>query len=1603
MLFRASHGGPQADGVSLSEEDRTGVTFSKPTFNTVSFISQHVDYTGTLYSNLRDLEGKDTLAFELIQNADDVSSANWIRFDIRDDALVVQNDGQFTDCGDVASPECSLESTRGVKCDFHRFRKIAGRGKRREENTTGAFGIGFISVYQITDKPQLRSGHRHWTLHPDASDPNRRIEQEMLSQKIQGTEFYLPWAQDEDSTLRKALDMTGVSPNYPDDLAEHLCESLPASLLFLRNLSEIEIFRNGAPLLTVRRTVNDDITRITQETEDETTEATYLTRTRRFDERAKRLLSRRGTNNQEKKDAEVRVSIRLDRTFEDQWTGRYYAYLPTRHSTDLPFHIQADFFPSSDRRRIVFDGEFRSEWNRLAVRQAHAVFAESLPRLRSVLSPSNLWSILDGVYKAGHGSEEMAKHCWETVKSKIQDRKYVYTASGEWKRADKTYLFPKDNPLTDSARKALGLPTRHPKLRDHYNLLRSIGAKNLTFSTLVNRIESTDLRDGIEFKAAPEWVRHEESYNAVCRLLQLKYSSLAGKKTESRNRLRQLPLAKTVDGNLKAFSKVKRSHAETLDPLKSLASDVAFLTPSPTPEAQSLIDKADLVDQLNIPDVFDILRGLPETTLAQQWEQPSSPLVRILRRIMERIGELKSAKRETIKNELRQLPIWPSGDGYHGLDHVVIPGGYEDPLGLSRVLGPNAVKAVGRELEENLGVQRLSFERYVTEHLPHTFEEQDIDRETRGLLVVSLSREIGKLQAIDGAPEALSSCGIVLCKDGSYRPPDEVYFEKEEVQTLLGGDAAYVSKDLPHEAARNLYELIGVASTPRPEDILRHVKQLVNTPPSESTIQQIKDVIHYLGQNYTDQLTTLDDLKRISWLPAEGDDESWHKPVNVYAPDNKHLFASQAEFVDVRNRSVARPVLDFLGVEKNPKIKQIVEHLLHCAREETPPNQPERIYKTLSSEIEQNPSNAKRQVQRLKDRKTLYIQGVGFCKPSHVFRSKHPFGSFRYQLGSITHDYNKFLDTIGVKQDYGSGDAVSVLLDIAEEHGDSREITEDVRAVVQCCWEVCQELGLQERHLRKLREKKVVLSTEENLIQPEKAFFDDHPDLPSRIEEFLRDNLVHPDPDAISALDKAGVRSVRNVLTTRLAEAPEATRHQNRTARIKDRLPLIQRILTERSGHEDPLSAASIRDIETFRSHHLSVITEATVLGERITSEPKTVTAFLDDATNRLYVADTNGQPWFAVSREIALHLAPVREPASLASDLTHALQPPSLREAEERLDALGFAHIKEHQHEPVRGQAPVSLEKNNEDEEDKSNEVDGQPGNEVDGDDSETQHSSDDTRPESPAQPSHETERDSTNSGSSPGVGSEGSNNTTSNSGSASTSSTQNGAGQSRSSRGNKRVRQDSSSGNRDSEQRLTKRSSGSKVENEQNDSESPTPSSEETLEDEKQASHADDSSEDNGKLPSDDPPVHSRRKSKLRSYVVSTENEEELRNTGTTRQGQSLNSSNQETINRSGIEFVLEREKEEGRVPEEQDHYNPGYDIQSRDENGNTLRFIEVKSTNGPWDGFGVGLSSTQFEMAQEKKDMYWLYVVEHAASDDPKLHRIQHPELPPLERTL
>jgi len=97
---------------------------------------------------------------------------------------------------------------------------------------------------------------------------------------------------------------------------------------------------------------------------------------------------------------------------------------------------------------------------------------------------------------------------------------------------------------------------------------------------------------------------------------------------------------------------------------------------------------------------------------------------------------------------------------------------------------------------------------------------------------------------------------------------------------------------------------------------------------------------------------------------------------------------------------------------------------------------------------------------------------------------------------------------------------------------------------------------------------------------------------------------------------------------------------------------------------------------------------------------------------------------------------------------------------------------------------------------------------------------------------------------------------------------------------------------------------------------------------------------------------------------------------------------------VERAGVNWAMDYERQQGRIPQEQDHYHPGYDIVSTDANGQ-VRYIEVKALSGAWSERNpAALTRPEFQAARQLGEQSWLYVLEYATSERAKGYLIQDP---------
>jgi len=94
-------------------------------------------------------------------------------------------------------------------------------------------------------------------------------------------------------------------------------------------------------------------------------------------------------------------------------------------------------------------------------------------------------------------------------------------------------------------------------------------------------------------------------------------------------------------------------------------------------------------------------------------------------------------------------------------------------------------------------------------------------------------------------------------------------------------------------------------------------------------------------------------------------------------------------------------------------------------------------------------------------------------------------------------------------------------------------------------------------------------------------------------------------------------------------------------------------------------------------------------------------------------------------------------------------------------------------------------------------------------------------------------------------------------------------------------------------------------------------------------------------------------------------------------------------EEIEKIGMEAVIEYERNNGRIPEDVSKLNVGYDIRSKDKDGN-YRYIEVKARAREG---AIALTPNEWLMAQRLQNEYWLYIV-LVTVVSPQIYAIQNP---------
>ena len=418
---------------------------------------QHEPLIQRLQNILREYKDGLTIIKELLQNADDAGATELnIVYDARHHstsnlffphmdkahgpALVVHNNASFTDE------------------DFANITKLAGATKANKTLKIGKFGLGFCSVYHITDVPSFVSRDYLYIFDPalkhladavqDRSQPGKKIKftsrhfvrsQQLSpyknlfnfqpSENYGGTIFRFPF-RDFPSQISEDV----YTEDTVDKLKDALKEEGSKLLLFLNNINRITFNRIRAneqgmtQELVVQRNQSDFKIEC-----DACLKEISILQNRTVYRHEKWLVSDHSQDifcsvSRQEKFSTAAVACLLvhdeDRTTVGEIDGEVFCFLPLSVNTGLPVHVSGNFGVINNRRGIWtsdssnIKGEMEVEWNqqlmKVTVAQAYIKLLKSLMQLSKIhvihdykfyslwplepqLTTKNPWNLMVGV------------------------------------------------------------------------------------------------------------------------------------------------------------------------------------------------------------------------------------------------------------------------------------------------------------------------------------------------------------------------------------------------------------------------------------------------------------------------------------------------------------------------------------------------------------------------------------------------------------------------------------------------------------------------------------------------------------------------------------------------------------------------------------------------------------------------------------------------------------------------------------------------------------------------------------------------------------------------------------------------------------------------------------------------------------------------------------------------------------------------------------------------------------------------------------------------------------------------------------------------------
>lgn len=431
-------------------------------------------------------------ALELIQNADDneyddmlVQNANDIeykRLDVPTLVFLINNQRVHVQNNETGFEEKHVKAL----CDI-------GNTTKQSLRHIGEKGIGFKSVFRVTDTPQIFSNRYRFEF--------RRNDRDILS-------YIVPyWITDKpDYIIRSKFNTNIILPFKIGLSREELCKKLyeinPNLLLFLRKLARIKISDEiENTIIQIRKRSDNGIVRLTKFIKDKDSEKQRI----QFESLWKLF---RNTlvipdeirfEEEKRKDAEkteliLAFPLQKDETANTSRKQDVFAYLPVRNH-GFKFVIQADFLLTSNREDIL-KGNKWNDWLRDNIVPTFLLAVESFKQYEGL--KRTFYNYLPLSHEIIQDEDKFFLPVVGILYEELRESACIFTESGQWKKPDDVFniatndkirfLIP-NTELSTLLHKQVEYIS--PDIQADLSILDTLGVKRFTFERLVECLNNT--------------------------------------------------------------------------------------------------------------------------------------------------------------------------------------------------------------------------------------------------------------------------------------------------------------------------------------------------------------------------------------------------------------------------------------------------------------------------------------------------------------------------------------------------------------------------------------------------------------------------------------------------------------------------------------------------------------------------------------------------------------------------------------------------------------------------------------------------------------------------------------------------------------------------------------------------------------------------------------------------------------------------------------------------------------------------------------------------------------------------------------------------------